>query len=125
MNAKVTLLVSPWRMVRSSEWISSESGLPNGPTIAAVAHVGASLGDEAAARASLVRMDSIAHERYVMPDAVALVHAALHEPDDAFRWLDRAVADRSHWLVWLTRDTRWASIRADPRFAALVRRVGL
>lgn len=95
------------------------------PTIAATAYVDASLGDRAAARAAMVRLDSIAHERYVTPYAVALVHAALHEPDDAFRWLDRAVADRSHWLVWLERDNRWAPIRADPRFAALVRRVGL
>ena len=95
------------------------------PTIAAAAYVDASLGDEAAGRAALVRLDSIAHDRYVTPYAVALVHAALHEPDEAFRWLDSAVADRSHWLVWLERDNRWAPIRADPRFAALVRRVGL
>lgn len=95
------------------------------PTIAATAYVDASLGDQAAARTALVRLDSIAHDRYVTPYAVALVHAALHEPDEAFRWLDRAVADRSHWLVWLERDTRWAPIRDDPRFAALVRRVGL
>ena len=70
-------------------------------------------------------MDSIGRVRYVTPYAVALVHAALNEPDEAFRWLDRAVADRSHWLVWLARDSRWAPIRGDPRFAAIERRVGV
>ena len=95
------------------------------PTIAGVAYLDARFGNQAAARRALIRLDSISRERYVTPYGVALVYAALDEPDEAFRWLDRAVADRAHWLVWLNRDTRWAPIRADPRFASLVRRVGL
>ena len=56
---------------------------------------------------------------------MALVYAALDEKDQALAWLDRAVAERTHWLLWLARDLRWAPIRDDPRFAALKRRVGL
>lgn len=95
------------------------------PTIAAAAYVEALLGNEPAARLALVRLDSISRERYVTPYARALVHAALGERDEAFRWLDLSVSDRAHWLVWLNRDGRWAPIRGDPRFAALVRRIGL
>ena len=95
------------------------------PTIAASAYVEALRGNPAAARMALVRLDSIARSRYVTPYAVALVHTALGQPDEAFHWLDRAVTDRSHWLVWLNRDTRLAPLRGDPRFAAILRRVGL
>jgi DNA-binding SARP family transcriptional activator/Tfp pilus assembly protein PilF len=95
------------------------------PTISAAAYVEASRGNRAAARLALVRLDSLARHQYVTPYAVALVHTALGEPDEAFRCLDRAVTERAHWLVWFNTDSRWAPLRGDPRFATLVRRVGL
>ena len=95
------------------------------PTIAAAAYVEALRGNRAAARLALLRLDTLARSRYVTPYAVAVVHAALGEPDEAFHWLDRSVAERAHWLVWLNRDSRWEPIRGDPRFQTLVRRVGL
>ena len=90
------------------------------PAIAGAAYLEASIGDRTAARRALVRLDSIARDRYVTPYGVALAYAVLDERDSAFRWLGRAVADRTHWLVWLSRDSRCAPIRADPGFAARV-----
>ena len=95
------------------------------PNIAGEACVYAEMGRRDAAQAALARLDSLARTEYVTPYAVALVHAALGERDQAFAWLDRAVAERTHWLLWLARDRRWAPIRDDPRFTALQRRVGL
>ena len=95
------------------------------PAIAGAAYVEAARGNTSAAQFALARLDSLALHQYVTPYAIALVHAALGESDDAFHWLDRAVADRAHWLVWLNRDTRWDPLRGDPRFATIVRRVGL
>lgn len=95
------------------------------PNIAGEAYVYAEMGRRDAAEAALARLDSLARTEYVTPYAVALVYAALGERDQAFAWLDRAVAERTHWLLWLARDRRWAPIRDDPRFAALQRRVGL
>jgi hypothetical protein len=50
----------------------------------------------------------------------------LAEKDQAFAWLNRAYAERSYYLtVYPTTDSRLDSIRSDPRFADLLRRVGL
>ena len=95
------------------------------PTLAGLGSMYALKGRRADALAILHRLDSLSRSQYVTPFAVAAVHAALGQPDSAFAWLDRAVRDRSHWLVWLNRDPRWQPLRGDPRYAALVRRVGL
>jgi hypothetical protein len=63
---------------------------------------------------------------YVAPYNVAIVHTGLGEKDQAFVWLDRAYKDRSYYLaVMLPTDPRLDSLRSDPRFADLLRRVGL
>jgi tetratricopeptide (TPR) repeat protein len=95
------------------------------PTVAAMAHAYGKQERRAEAKAMLARMDSLAQREYVTSYAYALVHSALGQPDSAFVWLDRAVEERTHWLVWLNRDPRWSSLRSDARFARLVQRVGL
>ncbi|TMA30806.1 MAG: tetratricopeptide repeat protein [Deltaproteobacteria bacterium] len=57
--------------------------------------------------------------------ALAMAHAALEDADEAFRWLDQAFQQRFGLLVYLNVDPRWDHLRLDPRFKALVRRVGL
>jgi len=56
---------------------------------------------------------------------IALIYVALDDKDKAFAWLDEA--DKAHDLnvVRITEDPRFASLRSDPRFAGLVRRIGL
>jgi DNA-binding SARP family transcriptional activator/Tfp pilus assembly protein PilF len=96
-----------------------------GPTIAAVGVVHGQRGDRPQAMRALALLDSISRDRYVTAYAFGLVYAAVGERDSAFVWLDSAVAERTHWLVWLALDQRWAPLRADPRFAKLLERVGL
>ncbi|HUG22427.1 BTAD domain-containing putative transcriptional regulator [Piscinibacter sp.] len=93
------------------------------PTIAAVGHVQGTQGQRQDALATLTRMNSRARDEYVSAYAVALVHAALGQRDSAFAWLERGVDERTHWMVWLRRDPRWAPIRSDARFDDLVRRL--
>jgi DNA-binding SARP family transcriptional activator/TolB-like protein/Tfp pilus assembly protein PilF len=96
------------------------------PTVAGEAYVYAQQGRRAEAVRILQRLDSLsASGEYVTSYAIALVDAALGDRDKAFAALDRAVQERTHWLLWLNRDRRWDPIRSDPRFATLVRRVDL
>jgi tetratricopeptide (TPR) repeat protein len=95
------------------------------PNIAGEGYVYAQQARRADALRVLHRLDSLSSSQYVTSYAVALVHTALGDRDQAFAWLDRAVQERTHWLLWLNRDRRWDQIRDDPRFRSLVRRVGL
>ena len=95
------------------------------PSIAGEGYVYAQQGRADRARAVLQRLDSLSRSQYVTAYAVALVHAALGQSDSAFTWLDKAVEERTHWLLWLNRDRRWDPIRGDPRFRAIAARVGV
>jgi eukaryotic-like serine/threonine-protein kinase len=76
-------------------------------------------------RATLESLEALARQRYVSPLDFAQLHARLGEKEKAFARLEEAVAERSVGLVLLRVDRAWDRIRDDPRFAALVRRVGI
>ncbi len=54
---------------------------------------------------------------------IARIYAALGETDQAFGWLEKAYEDHEHWLVALKVDPMFDSLRSDPRFQALLRRM--
>ena len=45
--------------------------------------------------------------------------------DAALEWLERGLADRTHWMVFLNVDQKMDSLRGVPRFDELRRQVGL
>ena len=59
------------------------------------------------------------------PYLVALAYSALGATDEAFDSLERAAAENDKWLGWVKVDPRLDPLRSDPRFAELVRKVGL
>jgi TolB-like protein/DNA-binding winged helix-turn-helix (wHTH) protein len=56
---------------------------------------------------------------------VALVHTGLGEKDEAFRSLERAIDLRAPFVILLKVDPRFDSLRQDPRFPNLLRRMNL
>lgn len=93
--------------------------------VAAMGNLAGAMGDRETATRILTELDSPGRSRFAADYGVALVYAGLGDRDRAFEWLDKAVDQRTHWLVWLDRDRRWDGLRGDERFARLVRRVGL
>ena len=61
---------------------------------------------------------------YVSPIFPAMHCAVANERDEAFRWLEKAFAERSSWLVELRVDPVWKNLREDARYADLLRRIG-
>jgi hypothetical protein len=62
---------------------------------------------------------------YVSQYEVAVFYARLGEQDQALARLHKAVEDRDFLATALNVEPLWNSYRADPRFVALVQRVGL
>ncbi len=59
------------------------------------------------------------------PYLVAAAYAGQENAAEVLAWLNRAVEVRSSFLPSLTEDPKWDWLRTDPRFKAIVKRVGL
>jgi adenylate cyclase len=105
----------------------AESLSPGDPTITLfAANTYAIVGDRAAARERLERMEAAAEEGNALVSAgmVALVYASLGDADGAFEWLGRAV-DEYDSMVFSLHYPELRPLRTDPRFGALLDRLGL
>jgi serine/threonine-protein kinase len=73
----------------------------------------------------LERLQELSKTAYVSPFDRALVYTGLGDRDRAIDWLDRAVAERSAHIGEINCDPVFDPLRSDPRFAGLLRRIGL
>jgi tetratricopeptide (TPR) repeat protein len=62
---------------------------------------------------------------YIDPAWIAGDYSLLGERDQAFTWLEKAYAEKSNVIAYLKVSPRFDSLRADPRYANLLRRMGL
>jgi TolB-like protein/Tfp pilus assembly protein PilF/predicted Ser/Thr protein kinase len=88
-------------------------------------HVYAVSGRKTEARKILAELQRLSEHSYVPAHDVALVCTGLGEKDKAFAWLDTAYEEHSFNLSHLKVEPRFDPLRSDPRFADLLRRVGL
>jgi TolB-like protein/tetratricopeptide (TPR) repeat protein len=94
--------------------------------LASLARAHAAAGQRVAAMQVLGNLDARrARGQYVPSYEMAKIYAALGNRDRAFEWLGRALEQRSHSLVFLKVDPQLKPLRGDPRFARLVKDVGL
>ena len=82
-------------------------------------------GDSKKAQAVLKELNQLAEHRFVQPYWIAMIYIGLGDKDQAFHWLDRSYEERSPWLAWLKSDVALDPLRSDPRYADLLRRMGL
>ena len=65
------------------------------------------------------------HTGYVPTGAFVTAYLGLGNNDEAFAWLERAYQEQSNILIYSKVFPPYDSLRGDPRFQDLVRRVGL
>ena len=70
-------------------------------------------------------MKDLSKPRYVPPFGIALIYEGLGDKAQALEWLERAYEDRSFFLTYIKVDPRFDSLRGEPRFQDLLRRMGL
>lgn len=93
--------------------------------IAGLAHAYALAGKREEALRNLDELMQLSRQRYVAPGQIALIYIALGDKDKAFAWLDESEKGHDLMVARIKVDPRYTSLRSDPRFAALVRRIGL
>ncbi|MBA3514930.1 MAG: tetratricopeptide repeat protein [Pyrinomonadaceae bacterium] len=93
--------------------------------VAAVAHAYALAGKREEAQEHLDELRQLSKQRYVSPASIALIYIALGEKDQAFAWLEKSNEVRDLNIVRLKVDPRYEPLSSDPRFADLVRRIGI
>lgn len=93
--------------------------------VASLACAYAVAGRQADARRLLGELETRANRTYTPSGLIAAVYAALGERDTAFQFLERAFRERDSLLVYLKVEPMFNPLRADPRFAALLTRIGL
>ncbi len=92
---------------------------------AELGHVYGVMGRRAEALEMLGRLEEEAAVRYVAPVELAILNAGLGNTDAAFAWLEEGYRRRDATLTWRIQTPGLRELRSDPRFADLLRRLGL
>jgi hypothetical protein len=77
------------------------------------------------ANQSISRLRALAESHYIDPYMIAAVYAGLGNKSQAFDWLNKGIDERSSSMIYLKVDPFFDTLHADPRFADLLRRIGL
>jgi TolB-like protein/DNA-binding winged helix-turn-helix (wHTH) protein/Tfp pilus assembly protein PilF len=83
------------------------------------------LGDRDGARKVIACLQEASKHHYVSAFDMATVFAGIGDSDSAFHWLEKAYAERESQMAFLNISRRTDPLRSDPRFADLLRRMGL
>lgn len=94
-------------------------------TVAAFGRFYAEQGKKAEAEKVLKQLDDMKKKSYVSSFYIASIYAGLGDKDQAIKWLNRAYDEKSDYLVYLNVMPLLDSLRGEPGFKELVRRVGL
>jgi pentatricopeptide repeat protein len=103
-------------MKSGADWAYAQGGLGN---------LYAVTGRDKEALEVIEQLKRASATQYAPAPALALVYTGLGDKDEAFFWLDRAVEERAFQLQWIKVEPRWESLRSDPRFTNIIRRMAL
>jgi len=96
----------------------------NTQALALEAYANQKLGRHREAEAALSRLRRRSRERYVSPYHLAIACNGVGRSEEAIESLERAFEQRDPMMVFLNVEPKWASLRDEPRFVALVGKMG-
>jgi tetratricopeptide (TPR) repeat protein len=92
-------------------------------TLSFLGYADARVGSRDEALKILDLLKTRAKQEYVGPDLFAYLYAGLGDNDQALAWLEKAYEERDLPLFELRCGPEFVSLRSDPRFQALLRRM--
>ena len=90
-----------------------------------IAHDMALSGDRAGAQKIIADLQQLSKRTYVSPWLFAMIYPDLGNKEKALTWLEKCYKRREHDLVFSKVWPMFDSLRSDPRYQDLMRRVGL
>ncbi len=82
-------------------------------------------GDREAAMGELEELKKISRDGKILPFNLALVYLGLGDRARTLDYLERAFAADSQMMPWIGRDAIFDPVRSEPRFAALLNKMGV
>ena len=82
-------------------------------------------GRKSEALKTLAELQALAGRKYIPPHSFAYIYAGLGDKERAFEWLEKGYTERDDTLTRLKTEPLFDSLRSDPRYPDLMRRVGL
>lgn len=113
----------PQRAIEEMETAERESSTDS-YALGFLGYAYAATGRRAEALKTLERVDEMERHRYVSRFTHVFIYAGLGDKDKAFEWLEKAYQERSDSLAWFRFDPESKGLQSDPRFGALMRKVG-
>jgi tetratricopeptide (TPR) repeat protein len=95
----------------------------NPQVLSSLGHLYGRIGNHAAAREVLARLIRQSEESYVTAASMAEVCIGFGDVEEAFRWMEEALKERTSALLRLRIDPRFDALRATPRFREMFQRV--
>jgi TolB-like protein/Tfp pilus assembly protein PilF len=92
--------------------------------LSALGHTYALSGNKAKALAILKELKELRNKRYIPAIYLAVIYAGLSDKDQAFAWLEKNYQERSDGMTYLKIERLFDSLRSDPRYPDLMKRVG-
>jgi eukaryotic-like serine/threonine-protein kinase len=90
---------------------------------ATIGYVYGRMGRTSDARKVLADLQEQSKKGYVAPANFAKIYIGLGDKDQAFAWLEKSYQQHDFWITFLKGEPVFDSLRSDPRFQDLVRRV--
>src|SRR5215469_16289444 len=113
----------PAAIAQAHKGVDLSGGAPE--ALSALGYTYAVSGNRVEALKTVKQLVRLSKRRYVSPYNIAVVYAGLDEKELAFDGLQKAVADRSIYPTDLRTKEELDSLRSDPRYSELLRRMGL
>ncbi len=93
--------------------------------VATLGHAYGVAGQRSEALKIIAELQERAGQKYVSPYFIALVYVGLGDKDQAFAHLDKAYQERHPYLVLVKVEPVFDVLHSDPRFADLIRHIGV
>jgi len=77
------------------------------------------------AQKMLNELEKKSKQQYISSIYFSTIYIGLGEKDRAFEWLEKAYNERSVWLIYIHRSPIYDSIRSDPRYTDLLKKMDL